>query len=261
MRYLSGLVIFASACSSVVTAPEPPQTSTRVIVNVQGYDGWVLVPSRPNAGHDWVWIMPTHSWANTSKTDTDLYEQAFLDAGFHVVTLGTGLTAGSPAGEAVYDGFYQLMRDRYGLNAKARLLGQSQGGLEAYGMAMRHPERVNRIGGIFPATDINSWPTVAGIPRDYSLPLGFTPEEIARLDDFSPIEHVAMFAGRFPVFHIHGLLDTKTNNGVDYQENTGRFMERFNAAGGQGSYLLIPNWGHSTVGTYRAEMAAFLRGQ
>ena len=48
--------------------------------------------------------------------------------------------------------------DKHKLHQRARMIGQSNGGLISYAWAFRHPKHVDRIFGIYPATDIRSWP-------------------------------------------------------------------------------------------------------
>ena len=51
------------------------------------------------------------------------------------------------------------------------MIGQSNGGLISYGFAFRHPDQVDRVLGICPATDLSSWP---GLSR-LCLPGRITP--------------------------------------------------------------------------------------
>ena len=87
-----------------------------------------------------------------------MYVDRFLGAGFHIAGIDVGTTCGSPRGADVYQKFYEHLTTNEKLSRKARMLGQSNGGLISYAWAFRHPDLVDRIGGIYPATDFRSWP-------------------------------------------------------------------------------------------------------
>ena len=66
-----------------------------------------------------------------------------------------------------------MLREKYALNRRARVLGQSNGGLIAYAWAFRHPDCVDRIGGICPATDFRTWPTLPNVVAFPERGLGY----------------------------------------------------------------------------------------
>ena len=106
----------------------------------------------------WLWEFPF--WLGINDGFGNLqhrnYIEKLLTAGFHIAGVDVGPSCASPAAAKVCQEFYeQIVRD-YGLQKKARIMGQSHGGLIAYGWAFRNPTGVERIAGICPATDFRS---------------------------------------------------------------------------------------------------------
>src|SRR6266481_5730346 len=92
-----------------------------------------------------------------------------------------------------------MLRHKYHLNPHARMIGQSNGGLMVYSYAAAHPETLDRILGIYPATDLRSWPGLAKVtgtekwmtPPPYDIPLA---QMEAQLSKLNPIERLAPLA-------------------------------------------------------------------
>jgi pimeloyl-ACP methyl ester carboxylesterase len=74
-----------------------------------------------------------------------------------------GTSCGSPTAARLCQEFYVRLITEFHLNRKARLVGQSNGGLIAYAWAFRHPAYVDRIFGICPASDFRSWPKLPAV--------------------------------------------------------------------------------------------------
>ncbi len=88
-----------------------------------------------------------------------------LAAGFHIagVDVGPSLCV-FPLARNVCQEFYEQLVSRHGLpGVLARVLAHSHGGLIAYGWAFRHPDGVDRIAGICPATDFRTYPTLPNV--------------------------------------------------------------------------------------------------
>jgi pimeloyl-ACP methyl ester carboxylesterase len=185
-----------------------------------------------------VWIsnlfLATH-YSKRGDVAHRFYIEALLARGFHIAGVDVGTSCGSPAGAKVYDQFYQLVRDKYRLHAKTRLIGQSNGGLIAYGFAFRHPDRVDRILGICPATDLASWPGLHRLVDSArftpaGLSFGLTKDEWSeRLTEFNPIDNLAPLAkAGVKLHHIHGTHDAI----VPLNPNTAELARRYRALGG-----------------------------
>ena len=188
----------------------------------------------------------------------EFYVKRLLAKGFHVVGLEWGpfaTTLGSPAGADVYHEFYQMVTKQYSLNKKARLVGQSNGGLMHYAWAFRHPECVDRVLGIMPATDFRSWPGLEYVikpeawpPHALAMPPGLgynmTLEELkSRITEFNPIDNVKPLADAgVKVLHIHGDKDGTVPLGPNSEE----FVRRYRAYGGQIELEIAHGFGHTT---------------
>jgi predicted esterase len=228
-----------------------------------GTVGYIFIPDGSvDPNHRWVWLanmcvaLPWESinWGIFQHW----YVENLLANGFHVVGVDVGTSCGSLAGADIFQQFYDKLMTEYDLNPKTRLIGQSNGGLIVYGWAFRHPELVDRILGILPATDVNSWPGLDKLcpPGDFTpegLSYGFSCEELAtRLTEFNPIDNlVPLAADGVKLYHIHGDADDV----VPIQENTYELQQRYQVLGGDITVEVIPG------GTHGAPNEAFFESQ
>lgn len=232
---------------------------------------YVIIPqANVDAQRRWIWIAP--SWlgdrlsggagAGRDEVSHQFYVDAVLAKGFHVAGVDVGTSCGSPAGAAVCQKLYEHVTKEYKLNERARLVGQSNGGLIAYAWAWRHPRAVDRIFCIYPATDMRSWPGLSHVadkgPGVYPLPeLGYkmtVPELESRLKEFNPIDNLKPLAeAGVRVLHIHGDKD----NLVPIGPNSEEFVRRYKALGGKVELEVVPGVGHSPgPAFYRSQRAA-----
>ena len=200
----------------------------------------------------WVWISNLFLALNDKDCGPVMqryYVENLLAHGFHIVGIDVGASCGSPAGAEVYEAFYQMLMANYRLNPKARMIGQSNGGLITYGFAFRHPEQVDRVMGICPATDFTSWPgwdRLCGpgriLPR--GLDYGLSREEIeTRINEFNPISNVApLVKAGIKIYHIHGTNDDL----VPLDPNSAEFARRYKELGGDIQLEIIDKGGHGS---------------
>jgi pimeloyl-ACP methyl ester carboxylesterase len=122
---------------------------------------------------------------------------------------------------------------------RARLLGHSHGGLIAYGWAFRHPTCVDRIGGMCPATDFRTYPTLAGVASLPAKELGYglSLEELERrASEFNPIDHLALLAKTgVKILHLHGDEDKLVPTGA----NSIELARRYHQLGGAAEIVLL----------------------
>ena len=232
-------------------------------------DDWKGFLIRPNGPVDterrWIWIVP--SWlavesrpkgeVGTAMMRPDekgqsvvmhrYYVEEFLARGFHVAGIDVAITCGSQQGVDVYQEFYRTLVRKHKMNPRTRFLAQSSGGLTAYAWAWRHPHAVDRIMGIFPATDMRSWPgldKVCGTGRITHTRLGFmmTPEELhKRLKEFNPIETLKPLADAgVRILHVHGNSDA----GIPSKENSIELLQRYRKLGGDMELETLIGHGH-----------------
>jgi hypothetical protein len=194
----------------------------------------------------WVWIFPfEHGLADAGGgIEHKFYVDALLAKGFHVAGIDIGVACGSPRAAERCQQFYSLLVGDYRLNPRARLLAQSNGGLNAYAWGMRYADCVNRIAGIYPATDLRSWPGVAKAVAYPSKGLGFdlTSQALApRFSECNPIENLAPLAkAGVKVLHLHGDRDKV----VPLEANSAALVRRYRALGGSVDLVVVEGFGH-----------------
>ena len=211
----------------------------------------------------WLWEFPF--WLGINDGFGNLQHRNYLEqalaAGFHVAGVEVGHSCGSPAAADVCQEFHEHMVADHGLHKRARIMGQSHGGLIAYGWAFRHPECVDRIAGICPATDFRSWPTLPNVVAfpakglDYGLSLL---ELDRRSTEFNPIDNLAPLAkAGVKILHIHGDEDKL----VPMSANSTELARRYRELGGAAEIVVIPGLGHGGQELYESEpLSKFLLG-
>ncbi len=196
----------------------------------------------------WVWISNLFLALNDKDCGPVMqrfYVEGALAKGFHVAGIDVGASCGSPKGAEVYEAFYQMLMKEYQLNPKARMIGQSNGGLITYGYAFRYPEHVDRVLGIFPATDLASWPGLDRLcgpfsPKGLEYGLGRADME-ARLKEFNPIDNIApLVKAGVRVYHLHGTADDV----VPLEPNSAEFARRYKASGGDITVEIVEGGNH-----------------
>lgn len=275
LRVVGTLSMFLVALPLAAMADERPKApaaeplGTRQSDIAGTYDGGELIPLtirersafliRPTGAVDpqrrWVWTSPY--WLaidrGNGKVEHRMYVERMLKAGFHVAGVDVGTSCGSPAAAKLCHEFYKLLIDKYDLNPKARPLGQSNGGLIAYAWAFRHPECVDRVGCIYPATDFRTWPKLPQVITYPEPGLGFdlTLEELTeRQAEFNAIDNLAPLAeAGVKVLHIHGDQDEV----VAKAENSDVFADKYRKLGGQVEIVTVKGLGHGGKAFYESE--------
>jgi len=248
-------MVASVACGSAPTAPEasvPAPTAAHMAYATQSFmlDGraaYVLEPASPRSDRAWIWLAPS----NMVNNETDMqYITHFLDQGFAVAGIEIGTSCGSLPGVAMFDDFYlQMVATSH--SSRVRFLAQSNGGLMAYAWAFRHPSEVDRIGGIYPATDLRSWPglpavlTLPSVGVGYGLTLG---ELTARLLEFNPISNLRPLAqAGVRIYHFAGDIDKV----VDVNANSVNLVDEYARMGGVAALEIRPGLGHYAYGSTR----------
>lgn len=179
----------------------------KVLINgerfeLDGKDTFLMKPESPAPGNPWIFYGPTLP-AYPDKAESWMH-QKFLDAGIAVAGIDVGEAHGNPAVFPHFEALYQEMLKR-GYAEKPVLLGRSRGGLWVSSWAIKHPDRVSGIAGIYPVYDLTTYP---GVDRAANL-YGVSKEELLkRLDEWNPIRRAEVLAKeKIPVFIIHGIDD------------------------------------------------------
>lgn len=176
------------------------------------------------------------------------YIEKALAAGFHIAGVDVGASCGSPAAADVCQEFYEQLVAKHGLHKRARLLSHSHGGLIAYGWAFRHPTCVDRIGGMCPATDFRTYPTLPGVITvpTKGLDYGLSLEELdRRAGEFNPVDNLAPLAkAGVKILHLHGDADTLIPTGANSTELARRYRE----LGGDAEIVILKGLGPTKRG-------------
>jgi hypothetical protein len=203
----------------------------------------------------WLWEFPY--WLGIHDGFGNLqhrnYVEKALSAGFHVAGVDVGNSCASPAAAEVCQEFHERLIADYSLHKRARIMGQSHGGLIAYGWAIRHPAFVDRIAGICPATDFRSWPTLPQVVSSPAKGLGYglSLEELdRRAAEFNPIDNLAPLAkAGVKILHIHGDQDKL----VPMSANSTELARRYREFGGVAEIVVLPGLGHGGNELYESE--------
>ena len=203
----------------------------------------------------WLWEFPY--WLGVNDGFGNLqhrnYVEKLLAAGFHVAGIDVGPSCASPAAANACQEFYERLVADYGLNKRARIMGQSHGGLIAYGWAFRNPTCVDRIAGICPATDFRTWPTLPNVIPFSKQGLGYdlTLEELTgRIAEFNPIENLAPLAkAKVKILHIHGDKDDL----VPMAANSTELASRYRELGCLAEIVVLEGLGHGGQVLYESE--------
>jgi pimeloyl-ACP methyl ester carboxylesterase len=255
--------------------PATKRPTARDVVSVPEYRGGEAITLQPGGRfaylvkprgkvdpfRRWVWIFPfEHGLAAAGgAVEHEFYIDALLAKGFHVAGIDISVACGSPRAAERCQQFYSLLIGKYRLNPRARLLAQSNGGLNAYAWALRHPNCVDRLAGIYPATDLRSWPGLANAIAYPSKGLGFdlTQEQLAgRLTEFNPIENLQSLAtAHVKLLHLHGDRDKV----VPLEANSSELARRYRTLGGSVAVIVVRGYGHGGRDFPTSqELAAFL---
>lgn len=161
--------------------------------------------------------------------------------------MDVGESYGSPAGREVFAAFHQRVVEQFKLEAKARLVAQSRGGLMLYNWAAENPDKVRCIVGIYPVCDLHSYPGLQRAAGAYRL----TPDELEKqLIRHNPIDRLEPLAkAGVPILHVHGDADQV----VPLEKNSQIMLDRFNALGGTMKLIIVPGKGHAEIPEYFQE--------
>jgi hypothetical protein len=230
-----------------------------------GRNAYVIKPKgQVDRDRRWVWIFPF--WLGINDDHGVIqhrnYVEQFLVAGFHVAGIDVGTSCGSPSGAQLCQEFYVRLIAEYRLNRKVRLIGQSNGGLIAYAWAFRHPESVDRIFGIYPATDFRSWPKLPAVITAPTPGLGYDlslAELTRRIAELNPIDNLAPLAkSGVKILHIHGDRDEL----VPLGPNSGELVARYKTLGGDAKVITLKGLAHGGKEFYESRSAIdFLLGK
>jgi pimeloyl-ACP methyl ester carboxylesterase len=207
-------------------------------LEINGHPAFVMNPENPAPGKPWVFYGPTLP-AYPDRAESWMHQQ-FLKAGIAIAGVDVGEAYGSPVVLPVFDDLYTKMQE-LGFAKKPVLLGRNRGGLWVSSWAVKNPQIVTAIAGIYPVYDVSTYPGLKRAASAYQM----TADELqTRLPEVNPIEKASILAKhQIPVFIIHGEEDTV----VPLAENSGRLEQIYkqNQAGDLITLQRIKDQGHS----------------
>jgi Domain of Unknown Function (DUF1080)/Trehalose utilisation/Prolyl oligopeptidase family len=210
------------------------------VFQLNGSDAFVILPKGhrdANISIPWVWYAPT--LPSYPATEELWMFERFLKSGIAVAGIDVGESYGSPNGRNKYDQFYKYLTTSRKFGDKPALLARSRGGLMLYSWAIENPGSVSGIAGIYPVTDIASYPGLERACAAYEL----SAEQLkADLSRYNPVDRVAPLAeAQVPIFHIHGDQDDV----VPLKENSLLLAERYRMFGGEIDLEVVAGQGHN----------------
>jgi len=165
--------------------------------------------------------------------------QQFLKNGIAIAGVDVGESSGSPKGRSIYSALYKELTGKRGFSRKACMLARSRGGLMLYNWAVENPESVACIAGIYPVSNLSSFPGLERACGAYEM----SQEQLAaKLTEHNPIDRLAPLAkAKVPLFHIHGDNDKV----VPLDENSAVLKARYDKLGGKMTLKIIKDGGHT----------------
>lgn len=220
---------------------------TRHLLKIGTSTGFVIEPfqAASGGGRPWVWYAPTFIDKYPNQACA-WYLGQLIQKGFWVAGLDVGESYGNPAGRRAFTAFYDTLRSRYRLNAKACLMPQSRGGLMLYNWAADsgNARKVARIAGIYTVGDLRSYPGLSVAAPAY----GMTVSELEyQLKEHNPIDRLGPLRDeRIEIFHIHGDADAL----VPMSKNSQVVHDRYAAMGGRMTLEVVPGKGHAEISEF-----------
>ena len=166
-----------------------------------------------------------------------MFNQYFA-AGIAVAGIYSGDLSGNQAQRAGYTTLYNELVNNRGYAAQFSFHTRSRGGLLGYNWAADNPGKVAAIGGIYPVTNLLSYPGAGTAASHY----GITVTELTTNGHlYNPIDRLAPLASAgVKMFHIHG----DSDGTVPLNLNSQITKDRYDALGGDMTLTVIVGGGH-----------------
>jgi hypothetical protein len=237
VRKILVLCLLASCLCGTARAADPAPAKQFFVpaetFEVDARPAFVMLPAKElrKTPQPWIWYFPT--LPGYPDEHEKWMDEQFLAVGIAVAGVDVGESFGSPAGNKVFDQFYNEMVQKRGYRAKPCLLARSRGGLMASSWAALHPECVAGLAGIYPVFDFRTYPGIDKAAPAY----GLAPDQLAaRAAELNPIERIdALAKAQVPVFIIHGDVDQV----VPLAANSAELARRYAAAGQADAVQLV----------------------
>lgn len=211
----------------------------RETFTVNGHEAFLIAPLEAAVASGRPWVLYAPTLPKLPGPEEDWMFQRFLAAGIAIAGIDVGESYGSPDGRRLYSELHAEMTARRGYSRRVVLLGRSRGGLMTLAWAAEHPELVAGFAGIYPVTNLLSYPGLEKAAGAYRMTAA---ELSARLYEHNPVERLTRLAkARVPLFAIHGDVDKL----VPLAANSALMKERYEAMGGEMELVVPPGQGHN----------------
>jgi hypothetical protein len=240
--FFSALLFFLVAASTARSEGPPEKKGlpfpgeTLAISNRQGFliSAGSVATSGPKP---WVWYAPTLSGL-PGASERWMFER-FLAAGIVIAGIDVGESYGSPEGRQRFSELHKELTSKRGYATRPVLLARSRGGLMTLGWAVENPDKVAAWAGIYPVSNIKSYPGVQRAAPSFQLSEW---ELTAQMLQHNPVDRLeALAKAGVPLFAIHGDSDKV----VPLELNSGLLRERYQALNGSMELVVPPGQGHN----------------
>lgn len=207
---------------------------------LNGQSAFIIEPTNAAAGNPWISYAPSvgslPSWTGAGEEAWMFNE--YLDAGIAIAGVYSGDLSGNPTQRAGYSALYNELVFNQGYSEKFSFHVRSRGGLLALNWAADDPSKVAAIGGIFPVSNLLSFPGAGTAANHYGLSISELTQNSAL---YNPIDRLAgLVANDVKIHYIHGDNDTV----VPLNDNSQLLKDRYDALGGDMTLQVIPGGGH-----------------
>jgi len=228
------------ALVGVLVFSQSAYSQTREDFTLGGLSAFVITPDTPASGNPWIAYAPCvgslPNWTGSGE-EKWMFDQYFA-AGIAVAGIYSGDLSGNPTQRAGYTDLYNELVNNRSYAEQFSFHTRSRGGLLGYNWAADNPDKVAAIGGIYPVTNLLSYPGETTAASHY----GVTVAELhANIELYNPIERLAPLASSgVKLFHIHG----DSDGTVPLNENSQITKDRYDALGGDMTLKVIVGGGH-----------------
>lgn len=209
------------------------------VFSLDGHTAFLILPEDVDAEEPtpWVWYAPTVG-RYPAKEEKWMFEK-FLAEGIAIAGVDVGESHGNPKGRKVYSALYRELVDNHGMAKQPCLLARSRGGLMLYNWAVENPKSVRCIAGIYPVSNLASYPGLKKASGAYDMPAEQLAEELAK---HNPNDRLAPLAkAKVPIFHFHGDIDKV----VPLEKNSQVLHDRYKQLGGPMTLRVAEGRGHT----------------
>ncbi|WP_287677851.1 prolyl oligopeptidase family serine peptidase [Bacteroides sp.] len=199
---------------------------------------FLIMPSSNLKSNDIPWVFYAPTLPGLPKEEGWLF-QKLLDNGIAIAGIDVGESYGNPEGRQSFTDLYNILTTKKKLSKKVSLLARSRGGLMLFNWAAENPEKVLCIAGIYPVSNLLSYPGIEKASKAY----GYSEKEfIKHLKENNPIDHLdKIIEYKIPMYYIHGDID-KT---VPLKDNSAIMKARMDSLGGNMKLDIIKGQGHN----------------